>query len=275
MLEVWPAILVAGVTFAVPQLLVSNFHGPWVVNVVASVVSMICLIGFLLVWLPRRSGSSKARKSRAAALARGEVSRPTAARKSPRPGFLGSFLASSFLCGHADRKMWMNTPEKVIPSMATMSPKPSEITNPQFKSRCFTTWWSACSLLFKSRPKSRQFTIELAERDRNRHFARGHPLRLHHGQGMGKIFTVFLHTLSRCASRCSRSRPCWESACLHATPAWTQRWGCLCAYRAPLSFFGTLLGWMGVAVTGSDTSSNVLFGSLQKITAQQIGVLPC
>ena len=39
-------------------------------------------------------------------------------------------------------------------------------------------------------------------------------------------------------------------------------------------FFGTLLGWLGVALTGSDTSSNVLFGSLQKITAQQVGVSP-
>ena len=39
-------------------------------------------------------------------------------------------------------------------------------------------------------------------------------------------------------------------------------------------FFGTLLGWIGAAITGSDTSTNVLFGSLQKITAQQIGVSP-
>jgi lactate permease len=39
-------------------------------------------------------------------------------------------------------------------------------------------------------------------------------------------------------------------------------------------FFGTLLGWLGVALTGSDTSSNVLFGSLQKISAQQIGLSP-
>ncbi len=39
-------------------------------------------------------------------------------------------------------------------------------------------------------------------------------------------------------------------------------------------FFGTLLGWLGVALTGSDTSSNVLFGSLQKISAQQVGVSP-
>jgi lactate permease len=39
-------------------------------------------------------------------------------------------------------------------------------------------------------------------------------------------------------------------------------------------FFGTMLGWLGVALTGSDTSSNVLFGSLQRITAQQLGLSP-
>jgi lactate permease len=39
-------------------------------------------------------------------------------------------------------------------------------------------------------------------------------------------------------------------------------------------FFGTRLGWLGVALTGSDTSSNVLFGSLQKITALQLGLSP-
>src|SRR5262249_40019888 len=38
--------------------------------------------------------------------------------------------------------------------------------------------------------------------------------------------------------------------------------------------FGTMLGWLGVALTGSDTSSNVLFGSLQKITATQVGLNP-
>jgi lactate permease len=39
-------------------------------------------------------------------------------------------------------------------------------------------------------------------------------------------------------------------------------------------FFGTLVGWLGTASTGSDTSSNVLFGSLQKFTAQQLGISP-
>jgi lactate permease len=39
-------------------------------------------------------------------------------------------------------------------------------------------------------------------------------------------------------------------------------------------FFGTLLGWLGVALTGSDTASNILFGNLQKITSEQLGLNP-
>src|SRR5450755_1573608 len=39
-------------------------------------------------------------------------------------------------------------------------------------------------------------------------------------------------------------------------------------------FFGSYIGWLGVALTGSDTSSNVLFGGLQKITAQQLNLSP-
>jgi len=39
-------------------------------------------------------------------------------------------------------------------------------------------------------------------------------------------------------------------------------------------FFGTMLGWLGVALTGSDTASNVLFGGLQRITAEQLGLNP-
>ena len=55
MLEVWPALLVAGVSFAVPQYLVSNFHGPWLVDVVAAIVSMVCLALFLRVWHPKNA----------------------------------------------------------------------------------------------------------------------------------------------------------------------------------------------------------------------------
>ena len=55
MLAVWPAILVAGVTFAIPQYLMSNFHGPWLVDVVASIVSLAALVLFLKFWKPRET----------------------------------------------------------------------------------------------------------------------------------------------------------------------------------------------------------------------------
>src|SRR5437016_1528011 len=54
MLEIWPAILVAGVAFAVPQFLVSNFHGPWLVDVAAAFVSLGALALFLKIWKPKK-----------------------------------------------------------------------------------------------------------------------------------------------------------------------------------------------------------------------------
>ena len=49
----WPAILVGGVTFAIPQFLISNYHGPWLVDVGAAIVSMISLVIFLKFWKPK------------------------------------------------------------------------------------------------------------------------------------------------------------------------------------------------------------------------------
>src|ERR1700682_2755048 len=54
MLEVWPAILIAGVFFAIPQFLMSNFHGPWLVDVVAALVSIAAVAIFLRFWQPKR-----------------------------------------------------------------------------------------------------------------------------------------------------------------------------------------------------------------------------
>ena len=53
MLQVWPAVMVAGVSFAVPQFLISNYHGPWLVDIVSALVSMGALAMFLTVWRPR------------------------------------------------------------------------------------------------------------------------------------------------------------------------------------------------------------------------------
>src|SRR6266704_3325091 len=53
MIEIWPAILIAGVAFALPQFLVSNFHGPWLVDVAAAFVSLSALSLFLKFWQPK------------------------------------------------------------------------------------------------------------------------------------------------------------------------------------------------------------------------------
>src|SRR5476651_598376 len=63
MKDVWPAILVTGVSFAIPQFLVSNYVNPWFVDIVASLVSMACLVGFLQVWQPRKIWTSPALRS--------------------------------------------------------------------------------------------------------------------------------------------------------------------------------------------------------------------
>ncbi len=54
MIEVWPATLVAGLFFAIPQFLISNLHGPWLVDVVASVCSIAGVTALLLFWHPKR-----------------------------------------------------------------------------------------------------------------------------------------------------------------------------------------------------------------------------
>ena len=63
MKEIWPAILVTGVSFAVPQFLISNFINPWIVDIGASLISMACLIGFLKIWQPKELWPSPALRS--------------------------------------------------------------------------------------------------------------------------------------------------------------------------------------------------------------------
>src|SRR6478609_273215 len=63
MKDIWPAILVTGVSFAVPQFLISNFINPWIVDIGASLISMACLIGFLKIWQPKELWLSPALRS--------------------------------------------------------------------------------------------------------------------------------------------------------------------------------------------------------------------
>ena len=83
------------------------------------------------------------------------------------------------------------------------------------------------------------------------------------------------HALATCAGRWSRSPACWPWPTSPSTAAATPRWAGLHPSTGWLyPFFAPLLGWLGVALTGSDTSSNALFGSLQRITAEQLRPQP-
>jgi lactate permease len=64
MIAIWPAVVVCGVSFAIPQFLISNFINPWIVDIGASLVSMACLIGFLKIWQPKELWTSPALRSR-------------------------------------------------------------------------------------------------------------------------------------------------------------------------------------------------------------------
>ncbi|WP_431269297.1 L-lactate permease [Dankookia sp. P2] len=88
MVQIWPAILVTGVSFAVPQFLVSNYMGPYLVDVIAALVSLACLSGFLRVWQPKEIWTSAKLGGRAAAVeeatAKGPAPRRPAAWARPR-----------------------------------------------------------------------------------------------------------------------------------------------------------------------------------------------
>src|SRR5436305_3423364 len=69
MVRIWPAILICGVSFAVPQYLISNFVNPWIVDIGASLICMACLIGFFRFWQPAELWTSPALRSHDASAA--------------------------------------------------------------------------------------------------------------------------------------------------------------------------------------------------------------
>src|SRR4030081_1750510 len=81
MKDIWPAILVTGVAFAVPQFVISNYINPWIVDIGASLISMGCLILFLKVWQPRQLWLSPALRGNDESAA--TMTKPTLMDKTP------------------------------------------------------------------------------------------------------------------------------------------------------------------------------------------------
>jgi len=273
MMEIWPAILVAGVSFAIPEVLISNLHGPWLANIGSSVISMTCLVGFLFIWHPKRIWTFKGEEVKTEHRATHGYSRAEVTRAWV-PWIILSLIV--FLWGTQTGKKLMNTPEKVFTSMARWSTPPSKITNPQFKVTALN------NLSERVPPVVPKPTKEPAVFGLNWVSATGSGILLAAiisglimGLSVPQIFAVYGKTIMKVRFSLLTIAAMLAIGFMTRYAGLDATMGLAFARTGHFyPFFGTLLGWLGVALTGSDTSSNVLFGSLQKITAQQVNLSP-
>ena len=246
--EVWPAVLVAGVTFAVPQYLMATYHGPWLVDIVAALSSIAGLTLFLKIWRPATTGS------RAPVVS--ERAGPTT-RQAWLPWLVLSVLV--FAWGLPMVKNFLNgwsAPKIPVPGLHNLVQRTAPVVAaPTAEAAVFTfNWLSATgtAILIAA------LVTAVILRYRPAEVVRAY----------GRTFLAVRMSLLTIAVMMALgylTRYSGLDAILGLAFART---------GAFYPFFGTLLGWLGVALTGSDTSSNVLFGSLQRITAEQLGLNP-
>jgi lactate permease len=255
MIEVWPAVLVAGVFFAIPQFLMSNFHGPWLVDVVAAVVSMAALIGFLMIWKPKRVWGFEHEGERAA---RGTH------------GHSASLVARAWV-------PWLVLSVVVFAwGLPTVKTKLDSYSAPKYPVV------GLHQMVQRVPPVVRKPTAEAAVYSLNWLTATGSGIlvaAIIAGLIMGfnpwKLVKTYGRTIVRVRFSLLTIATMLSIGYMTRYSGLDATMGLAFARTGVLyPFFGTLLGWLGVALTGSDTASNVLFGSLQRISAEQIGVSP-
>jgi lactate permease len=271
MIEIWPAILVAGVAFAVPQFLVSNFHGPWLVDVAAAFVSLAALAVFLKFWKPKTIWRlPEARPSARAALDESSPGNKTdsphgvtlphdrsATFKAWLPWIILSIVV--FIWGLPQTKIFLDgiaAPKISIYGLDKMiSRMPPVVAAPRAEDAIF-------NFNFLSAAGSGILLAAIIAGFAMRYSVSG-MLRIY--WKTLRIVSMSLLTIAVMMAIGFTTRYSGMDATLGLAFAKT-------GWLYP--FFGTMLGWLGVALTGSDTASNVLFGSLQKITATQVGLSP-
>jgi lactate permease len=265
MMAIWPAVLVTGVSFAVPQFVISNYINPWIVDIGASLISMGCLILFLQVWQPRELWLSPALRGKDESAATMAPAKPLDTAKLSQAQLWSALLPWIIVCavmliwGSGAFKTWANSifvwkyqvPElhNLINKMPPVAAKPTpEAALFDFTYLSFTGTGMLIAAIISG------FLMGFS------------PAKMigEYGRTI-KLCAISLITISAMLAIGTLTRLSGVDATLGLAFAAT---GVL------YPFFGTLLGWLGVALTGSDTASNVLFGNLQKITAEQLGLSP-
>jgi len=256
MCEVWPAILVAGGSFALTQLAVSNLHGPWLVDIAASVVSMGCLISFLLVWKPRKIYSMEHDAADRVSAVR--IARPAGAVvRAWMPWVILSVLVGLWgtpvIKNGLDKISLFKFPVHGLHMMVQRMPP----------------------VVVKPTPEPAVFMLNWLSMTGTGIFIASILSGIVAGLSLGRMIKLYGRTLVKVRFSLLTISAMMAIGFLTRYSGLDATMGLAFARTGALyPFFGTMLGWLGVALTGSDTSSNVLFGSLQKITAQQVGVQP-
>jgi lactate permease len=265
MKDVWPAILVTGVSFAIPQFLISNYINPWIVDIGASLISMGCLILFLKVWQPKVLWLSPALRGNDESAS----TMPPAKLIDPTPltpaELFTALLPWIILCaillvwGTGWFKAAVNpiftwnypVPElhNMINKVAPVVPTPTkEAAVFSFTYLSFTGTGMLISAIIAG------FIMGLSP---------------------GKMISEYGRTIKLCAYSLITISAMLAIGTLTRLSGVDATLGLAFAATGVLyPFFGTLLGWLGVALTGSDTASNILFGNLQKITSEQLNLSP-
>ena len=255
MLEVWPPILVAGVSFAIPQYLVSNFHGPWLVDIIAAIASMAALALFLRVWRPATPMTAMP-DANTSVEAKSEH-KHSDVRRAWMPWLILSVFV--FLWGTPQVRAGLDgyfAPKLGVPGLHELVQKvPPVVAAPRIEPAVFN--FNVLSATGSG--------ILLAA------IVSGLLLGYSAG-GLVRMYarTLYLVRYSLLTIACMlaigfTTRYAGTDATLGLALAST-------GWLYPL--FGTYIGWLGVTLTGSDTSSNVLFGGLQRVTAEQLGINP-
>ncbi|MGA4553566.1 L-lactate permease [Methylorubrum aminovorans] len=257
MLEVWPALLVAGLAFAVPQYLVSNFHGPWLVDVVAAICSMAALAGFLRVWQPARIWTATDGGAQPATVALRHSHSAGTVFRAWLPWLILSVFV--FAWGTPQFRAWLDSVwvwRMPIPGLHNLVVKmPPVVASAHNEAAVYTL-----NLL------SATGTGILLSAIVGGLILGFSPLKLVREYGRTAWLVRYsLLTISAMLALGYVTKYSGTDATLGLAFAQT-------GWIYP--FFGAMLGWLGVALTGSDTASNVLFGGLQKITAEQLGLSP-
>jgi lactate permease len=263
MKDVWPAILVTGISFAVPQFVISNYVNPWIVDIGASLISMGALILFLKVWQPKQLWLSPALRGNDESMATMTPAKPLDKTPLTQAQLWSALLPWVVVCivmliwGNGAFKSWANsifTWNYPVPELHQMINKvPPVAAAPTKEAAVFGFTY----LSFTG--TGMLFAAIIAG------FLAGFsPLRMISEYGRTiRLCAISLITISAMLAIGTLTRLSGIDATLGLAFAAT---GVL------YPFFGTLLGWLGVALTGSDTASNILFGNLQKITSEQLGI---